>query len=289
VSLIISNRDKYSISALCKFLEVPRSLVYYHLNNQDSPTLSEEDIKITEHIKRIFRESKNNYGQRKIKVELQKLGYQISRRKIGKIMKENGLVSNYTVAQFKPTKTTCNQSNLENLVKREFNDRDELEVCVSDLTYVRVGTDWNYICSIIDLSNREIIGCSVGKYKDTGLVKSAIYSIRRPLDKIQIFHTDRGNEYDNKLIDEVLDTFKIKRSLSAKGSPYDNAVSEATNKIIKTEFVYQDKFETLEELKLKLAVYVYWYNNKRIHGSLGYLTPVEYKEVNFKSKLSKAS
>lgn len=262
--------------------------MYYHLNNERILDTS-DDSKITRQIIRIFRESKNNYGQRKIKVELEKLGYKISRRKIGRIMKQNGLVSNYTVAQYRPSKTTCNQSRIENLVKREFDNREELEVCVSDLTYVRVGSTWNYLCSIVDLNNREIIGYSLGKYKDAELVSKALYSIRRPLDKIKVFHTDRGNEYDNKLIDKVLETFKIERSLSAKGSPYDNAVSEATNKIIKTEFIYQNKFETLEELKLKTSVYIYWYNNKRIHGSLQYLSPVEYRKRNFKSKLSKTS
>ncbi|SDL46252.1 Integrase core domain-containing protein, partial [Clostridium cochlearium] len=80
--------------------------------------------------------------------------------------------------------------------------------------------------------------------------------------------------------DDVLEAFEIERSLSNKGNPYDNAVSEAVNKIMKTEFIYQNKFETLEELQLKLAEYIYWYNNIRIHGSLGYLTPVEYRGLN---------
>ena len=142
-------------------------------------------------------------------------------------MKDNGLVSNYTVAQFKPSKSKCNEKDLPNLVYREFDNREELEVCVSDLTYVRVGTEWNYVCTIIDLNNREIIGYSAGANKDAELVETDLYTIRRPLTKIQIFHTDRGNEFDNKLVDEVLDTFEIKRSLSAKGSPYDNKVKRS--------------------------------------------------------------
>ena len=81
------------------------------------------------------------------------------------------------------------------------------------------------------------------------------------------------------LIDDILKTFNIERSLSRKGNPYDNAVSEAINKIIKTEFIYQNKFKTLEELKLGLAEYVYWYNNIRIHGSIGYNTPIEYRDT----------
>ena len=97
VDLIISNRKKYSISAMCELLNVQRSLVYYHLNKEPSTPCNEESI-ITKHIKDIFRRSRNNYGTRKIKVELEKLGHNVSRRRISRIMNENGLVSNYTVA-----------------------------------------------------------------------------------------------------------------------------------------------------------------------------------------------
>ena len=88
-----------------------------------------------------------------------------------------------------------------------------------------------------------------------------------------VFHTDKGNEFKNKVIDEPLETFNIKRSLSMKGCPYDNAVAEATLKIIKTKFVKHHTFESLEELQYELADYVIWFNNHRIHSSLGYLTP----------------
>lgn len=91
--------------------------------------------------------------------------------------------------------------------------------------------------------------------------------------------TYRGREFKNIKIEEILKVFGIKRSLSKKGSPYDNAVSEAVNKVMKTELIYQENFTNFQELNLKLAEYVYWYNNLRIHGSLGYKTPVEYRKA----------
>ena len=96
------------------------------------------------------------------------------------------------------------------------------------------------------------------------------------------YNSDRGNEFKNQLIDETLKTFDISRSLSMKGCPYDNAVAEATFKIIKTEFVKGQNFETLNYLKYQLADYVNWFNNHRIHSSLGYLTPYQYKNNNLK-------
>ena len=272
---------------MCKLLKVQRSLVYYHLNKKPSASCNEESI-IKSHIKDIFKRSRNNYGTRKIKIELAKLGYKVSRRRISRIMKENGLVSNYTVAQYKVHATNCNESPIPNIVDRNFDNREKLEAAVSDLTDVRVAGKWNYVCTLIDLYNREIIGYSAGAKKDAKLIETALLRCKYPLKDIKVFHSDRGNEYDNALIDNILDTFKIERSLSNKGNPYDNAVSEATNKILKTEFVYQRKFETLEQLQLELAEYVYWYNNLRIHGSLGYISPIEYRESN-KMSLGKAS
>ena len=150
------------------------------------------------------------------------------------------------------------------------------------MTHVRVNHRWNYVCLLIDLFNREIIGYSAGPNKDAPLVYKAFSKIQTRLDDITLFHTDRGNEFKNKLINEVLDAFKIKRSLSMKGCPYDNAVAEATFKIFKTEFAYNYTFESLEQLEVMLADYVNWFNNIRIHSTLNYLSPKEYKLNNLK-------
>lgn len=192
-------------------------------------------------------------------------------------MKEQGLVSKYTVAQFKPKKSNVNESEIGNTLNREFNQDEELKVIVSDLTYVRVQQKWHYICVLVDLFNREIIGHSAGPHKDAKLVQKAFASVKYNLNRLQLFHTDRGSEFKNQLIDAGLDAFGIERSLSEKGTPYDNAVAEATFKTIKTEFVHGRVFSSQEELDLELFDYVNWFNNIRIHGSLDYLTPTEYK------------
>jgi putative transposase len=256
---------------MCIVLKIARSTFYYESQITTNPDEAAQAIVA------IFKESQSNYGTRKIKEELRKLDFNVSRRKIGRIMKEQGLVSTYTVAQFKVHKDTCNESLVSNELDRKFDNQAPLAAVVSDLTYVRVNHKWNYICILIDLFNREIIGYSTGIYKDAPLVYRAFASIKTNLKNICLFHTDRGNEFKNKLIEEVLQTFEIKRSLSMKGCPFDNAVAEATFKIIKTEFVRNYHFESLHELNQKLTDYVNWFNNKRIHSTLGYLSPVEYK------------
>ena len=178
---------------MCKFLEVTRSLIYHHLNKEIPTDFSEESI-ITNHIKSIFKLSRNNYGTRKIKKELHKLDYQVSRRRISSIMKENALVSNYTVAKYKVHTASCNESPTANIVDRQFDDRDKLEVTVSDLTYVRVGGKWNYVCTIIDLHNREIIGYSAGANKNAELVETALLRCNYSLQDIKVFHSDYTEE-----------------------------------------------------------------------------------------------
>ncbi|WP_101910391.1 DDE-type integrase/transposase/recombinase [Marasmitruncus massiliensis] len=113
---------------------------------------------------------------------------------------------------------------MPNLLNRQFNEHPEYATVVSDLTYVRVNYKWNYICLLVDLFNLEIIGYSTGAHKNAELVFDAFATVHTDLDRIQIFHTDRGSEFNNEIIDKVLDSFHISRPISLKGCPYDNAV-----------------------------------------------------------------
>ena len=111
------------------------------------------------------------------------------------------MVSNYTVAQYKPHVEKCNESKTAIELNREFNTERPYAAVVSDLTYVRVNKRWNYVCFLVDLFNREIIGYSAGPNKDAPLVYRAFSKIKTQLDNITLFHTDRGNEFKNKIID----------------------------------------------------------------------------------------
>ncbi len=153
---------------------------------------------------------------------------------------------------------------------------------MSDLTYVRLAGKWNYVYLILDLHNKEIIGFSAGTRKDALLVYESFAKIQSDLSNISIFHTDRGNEFKNNIIDILLQTFDISRSLSKKGCPYDNSIAEDTFKTFKMEFIYPNTFYSLEQLQLELFEYINWYHNIRLHSSLNYLTPIEYKKIPLK-------
>lgn len=133
-------------------------------------------------------------------------------------MQEQGLVSNYTVAQFKLARTKVNGEPVKNESYRDFDDQKELAVVVSDLTYVRVNGKWLYVCLFVDFLT----------------VKSSVI--------VQV----RRRELKKKLIDEALVTFGIKQSLSMNGCPYDNTVAEAMFKVVKTKFTNSVRFGSLD-------------------------------------------
>ncbi|WP_237375604.1 IS3 family transposase [Streptococcus ruminantium] len=266
--IVTANKDKYSISAMCRWLNLPRSSYYY----KASETVSEADLE--EKVKQIFLESQSRYGAQKIKQCLASDGIILSRRRIRRIMKRLNLVSIYQQPSFKLYSKGKNEAPIPNLLARQFNQEKPLEAIVTDLTYVRAGKRWAYVCFIIDLFNREIIGLSVGWHKNAELVKQAFQSIPYALTKVNLFHSDRGKEFDNQLIDEMLKAFRITRSLSQAGCPYDNAVAESTYLSFKLEFINQEIFDSLEELTLKTKDYIHWWNHHRIHGSLEYQTPM---------------
>lgn len=156
---------------MCHWLNMPRSSYYYQAVESVSETEFEETIK------RIFLESESRYGSRKIEICLNNEDITLSRRRIRRIMKRLNLVSVYQKATFKPHSNGKNEAPIPNHLDRQFKQERPLQALVTDLTYVRVGNRWAYVCLIIDLYNREIIGLSLGWHKTAKLVKQAIQSI----------------------------------------------------------------------------------------------------------------
>lgn len=151
------------------------------------------DNKIKYRVIEVFNNSHKNYGTRRIKAELVEKSIVVSRRRIGIIMKEFGLKSTYTVKKYHPiSKKGCNESSIGNTLNRCFDNRAENEVMVSDLTYVRVSDSWNYICTLVDLHNRGIIGWSVGTEKSAELVLWAFFKCKYRFEESQNISYQQG-------------------------------------------------------------------------------------------------
>lgn len=191
----------------------------------------------------------------------------------------NGLSSAYGRKKFKVHPGKPNEADAPSIVAWGFRGRALRTHVCSDLTYVRVGGGWNYVCLLIDLYNREIVGHAASGRKDAQLVKAAFAALGFPPMDIDVFHADRGSEFANPDIDDLLEAFGIRRSLSRKGNPYDNAVIEPANRILKKELIYLRAFADLGQLRRELNSYVRWHNEERMHSKLGYMNPVDFRNA----------
>ena len=229
-------------------------------------------------VRAVRRDGRERYGAGKIKAALERRGVTASRRRIGGIMREQGMTGAYARGRSEPHGTRADEARLANLPDRGFDGYAPHTRPAGDLTYVRVGGDWAYVCLLAGLADRGIAGHSAGRTRDASLVLGAFATLDFPPADVQVFHTDRGGEFDNTGIDELLRVFGIKRSLSRKGNPYDNAVVESTNRLLRKELVYRNHCTTIEQLRRDPDDYVWWSDDQRLHSTLGYRSPKEFTE-----------
>ena len=167
----------------------------------------------------------------------------------------------------------------KNLLEQDFFADKPNKKWVGDITYIYTKeTGWTYLAIVMDLFDLSVIGWSYGMNMTDDLVIDAFNKamINRKLNKDGIFHSDRGSQYTSNDFEQLLEELKIKHSYSKKGYPYDNASMESFNAILKKEEVNVNNYETFNEAKLALFEFIEsWYNNKRIHSSLDYITPNE--------------
>ncbi len=230
--MIKANAHKYSVSVIRRVLQVNRSTYYYETKQKT------DDSNLISEIAEIVRVSRNYYISRKIKRRGWTRGNKYPDARLDKAGRGG----------FQLHKGTCKESKIENVLNRQFQGRKSKNVVVSDLSYVRVGKQWNYICMFVDLFNREMIGYSTGE-KTEEFVKEAFQVVGRSLEDMRLFHTDHGNEFKNQTMEKLLEGFDMECSLSYKGCSYDNVVAEVTFKIIKTEFVWNEIFANWKGLK----------------------------------------
>ena len=152
---------------------------------------------------------------------------------------------------------------------------------MGDITYVKTILGYVYLAAVIDLYNREIVGYSIGKEINAELVKAALGDAlgrRVKVSERLIFHSDRGCQYSSKSFQTMLKINGIEGSMGRPGCPYDNACIESFFSSAKRECIYRKNFSSIEEVKRDLFEYIeLFYNRKRIHAALGYLSPVEYR------------
>ena len=276
------NRSLYNISIVSKLLGVSRSGYYDWLKQQPSARRLTQQ-RLSNKIRDIFLENRCAYGTRRIKKALARLDFIASRRRIGKLMKEQQL-SCRTKRRFKLTTDSKHTLPIAvNRLQRNFIIYEPNKIYVGDITYIPTQEGWLYLATVIDLYSRRVVGWSMDKHMKSSLVNRALLMAiwsRKPKQGL-IWHTDRGSQYASDNHRQILKDHKIKQSMSRKGDCWDNAVAESFFRTLKVELIYKTKFKTREEAKQAIFEYIeVFYNRKRMHSANDYLSPVEYEIIN---------
>lgn len=273
--------SEFSVEIMAKAFRISRSGYYKYLNKRISATQQHAKL-LTEKIKYIHTESKYLYGSPRIYAELKKQGQKCSRKRVMKIMKENNIQSKIQKKWKLKNKSCKDLSKISpNLLNQNFTALMENEIWVTDITYIWTAEGWLYLSAILDLYSRKIVGLSMGKNINTNLVLSSLKQAlchRTPKTGL-ILHSDRGVQYTSNSYKNFTSKVGIILSMSAKGYCYDNAAMESFFHTLKTEHVYFYKFATTKEAATSIFEYIEsFYNRRRIHSTLGYLSPVEFEK-----------
>lgn len=269
---------------MCKVLKVSRSGYYEWLTREPSKRAL-ANKKITHMIKAIYSESKGRYGSPKVTQVLLSHDIRISRPRVARIMRKNGLRSIVSKKYRICTTDSNHQYKISpNLLNRKFTAKESGTVWASDITYIPTQTGWKYLTAVMDLFDRKIIGWSISRSMATEAttLKALRMAIKnRTVKPNAIFHSDRGIQYASDLFRKELAKYKFEQSMSRKGNCWDNAVSESFFKSLKTELINQKSLYDPAKSDILLFEYIeIWYNRKRLHQSLGYKTPEQFGKIN---------
>ncbi|MFZ1289882.1 MAG: IS3 family transposase [Melioribacteraceae bacterium] len=171
----------------------------------------------------------------------------------------------------------------ENILKQNFTAKSENSIWTGDITYVWTKEGWIYLAIVMDIYSRKIVSWSTYRSLSTELVIRALMMVfvHRNPERGIIFHSDRGSQYKSSSFREILKTYGIVQSNSSTGNCYDNAVTESFFQTLKKELTYWEKYQTRDDAKRSIFEYIEInYNIKRLHSFLGYLSPVEFEEIN---------
>ena len=254
---IKSHQEEFSVSLMCQMMDVSRSQYYAWLKQpKTAREIENETLMII--IKELFNTSRKTYGTRRLKKQLAEKGWKVSRRRIGRLLKEMGL-SCKTKRKFKATTDSKhNHPIAPNLLNREFDVDMPDQYYVGDITYIATQEGWLYLAVVIDLFSRKVVGWSMANHMRASLVNDALLMAlwsRKP-EKGLVWHTDRGSQYASECHRSLLKEHGVIQSMSRKGNCWDNAVSESFFHSLKTECVHHCQFKTREEAKQAIFDYI---------------------------------
>lgn len=250
---------------------------YYAWRSRPPSQRSIEDKEILENIKIAFAKSRQTYGSPRVYQALRRQGSEVGKRRIERLMRENSIrACSFTLYRRTPG-TDRFFGSIDNKVYETAVTQSN-QVWVGDVTYLKVAGEWRYLATVMDRHDRSLLGWSLSKERTAGMTRRALANAlrHRSSGPEMIFHSDRGTEYVGNRYQKALEKAGITPSMNRRLRMNDNAHMESWNKTMKSDMYHRRKFHTDGELHQAIRSYIDFYNNERLHSSLGYRTPAEF-------------
>jgi putative transposase len=281
-AFIDEHRDVYGVEPICKVLPIAPSTYYVHAARQADPALRPSralrDERLCVEIRRVYDESRQVYGVRKVWRQLVREGHCVARCTVARLMRRLGLQG---VVRGTVVKTTHSDKALpcpRDQVNRRFRADRPNQLWVSDFTYVSTWSGFVYVAFVIDVYARRIVGWKVSASARTDFVLDALeqaVAARRPAEGQLIHHSDRGAQYLSIRYSQRLAEAGIEPSVGSVGDSYDNALAETINGLYKTEVIHRRSWKNLQEVEMATLDWLDWFNHKRLFGPIGHVPPAE--------------
>ena len=280
-AFIEQHRDSYPLQALCTVLQVSDS-GFASWQCGLGPTKWLSDGALLAKIREIHQETKAAYGSPRIFLELKARGIPVSKGRVERLMRENGLRARHK-RRFKATTDSKHTLPVApNLLDRNFETAHPDQVWTADITYIATGEGWLYLAIVLDLYTRQIVGWAMRERMSKDLVIDALrmaWFRRRPPPGL-MHHSDRGSQYCSHEFQQQLGDYGMLASMSRKGNCWDNAPSESFFNSLKNERVHGARYETRDAARADIFDYIeVFYNRFRRHSSLNGVNPVSVYEA----------
>jgi putative transposase len=274
-------RARFGVELICRTLGVSAS-AYYQRASGERSARAVEDQRLTAKIRKVFAETYECYGVRRIHAALLRDGEQVGRDRVARLMRAAGIRG--AKRRGKPWRTTIGDPGAQkrpDLVQRDFAAVAPDRLWVGDFTYLRTWEGKVYFSFVIDVHSRMIVGWQLASHMRTDLVLDALrmaLATRQPgADFTLVAHTDQGSQYVSEDYTQQLDDAGVLASVGSVGDAYDNAMAESFVDSFKTELIKDRVWHSNTKLELAIVEWVAWFNTRRLHSSIGNRPPAEHE------------
>jgi putative transposase len=278
---IEDHRDEFPVTRMCKVLEVSAS-GYYAWRKWPVSKREMANRELYKKIEDVYNKNHGVYGSPRIYHELKKQGVACSENRVARLMRLRGLRAKQTKRYKTTTKRNKAHPVAPNLLKRDFVAERPNQKWLTDITYIPTQEGWLYLAAVLDMFSRRIVGWAMSDRMTSDLTRNALKMaiLQRQPELSLIHHSDQGSQYTDGEYQQLLKDYGIQVSMNGVGSWYDNAPMESFIGTLKSEWVQHRVYHTRDEARTDLFYYIeVFYNRRRLHSALDYLSPEEYERA----------